>query len=148
MTLVKFKNGTDRTMGRTFSPLFNDMFDNFLGGRLMPELSASVPPVNIHETAEAFKIELAAPGMQKDAFSIQVDKDVLTISSEKKEEQTAESPKYTRKEFSYTSFSRSFNLPETADKEQIAAEYTNGVLTLTIRKKEDVADAVKVIKVS
>jgi HSP20 family protein len=148
MTLVKFKNGQDDTLGRAFAPLFTDVLDGFLSGSLVSNATTKVPAVNISETAEQYKVELAAPGLQKEDFKISVEKDLLSISSEKKSEAKEESEKFTRKEFNYSSFKRSFNLPETADKENIRAEYSNGILTLTISKKKEAVDVIKEIKIS
>ncbi|MFI2742260.1 Hsp20/alpha crystallin family protein [Zhouia sp. PK063] len=132
MSLVKRKNDV----------WFPSLVDEFLkpdwfGG--MENLKASVPSVNIKESEDHFQIELAAPGLKKDDFNIAIDENVLTISSSKenKNEIKEDEGKYTRREFSYSEFKRAFNLPETIDEGKINASYENGVLVLTLPKKEE-----------
>ena len=80
---------------------------------------------------------MAAPGLTKDDFKINIENELLTVSAEKKSEQNEKTEKYTRKEFSLTSFKRSFTLPDFADVEKIAASYENGIMALVIPKKEE-----------
>jgi HSP20 family protein len=108
---------------------------DWLGG--MQNFNANVPAVNIKETDSSFGIELAAPGKTKEDFNIEIDHNVLTISSEEKSEKEETEGKYTRKEFSYSSFRRAFTLPETVNTESINATYENGVLNVTLPKKEE-----------
>jgi HSP20 family protein len=111
---------------------------DWLGG--MQNFNANVPAVNIKETDISFGIELAAPGKTKEDFNIEIDHNVLTISSEEKSEKSEKEEtegKYTRKEFSYSSFRRAFTLPETVNTESINATYENGVLNVTLPKKEE-----------
>jgi HSP20 family protein len=111
---------------------------DWLGG--MQNFNANVPAVNIKETDSSFGIELAAPGKTKEDFNIEIDHNVLTISSEEKSEKSEKEEtegKYTRKEFSYSSFRRAFTLPETVNTESINATYENGVLNVTLPKKEE-----------
>ena len=98
-------------------------------------LRAVTPSVNIVENTKDFKIELAAPGLEKKDFKIEVDKDVLTISVEKEKEKSEGKKNYTRKEYSYNAFSRSFNVPENSVPDKINAEYNNGILTLSLPKR-------------
>lgn len=121
-----------------FDRVFDDDLFNWFSNR-MASHNESVPAVNIKEEDEAFEVELAAPGMAKEDFHIELDKDVLTISSEHKEEQEdkQEDERFTRREFSYQSFSRSFTLPQSADGDKIEARYDNGVLYIHIPKKEE-----------
>ncbi len=137
MTLIKFKNEpASRLMDR--SPLFSDLFNDFFEGVVSNNVTKSFSPsVNIKESDEGYKLELAAPGLNKEDFKISMENDVISISAEKKEEQVEKNEKYTRKEFSYASFKRSFTLPEIADTEKISAAYENGVMTLLIPKKEE-----------
>jgi len=94
--------------------------------------------VNIKEDADAYKVEVAAPGFEKDDFKVELNHDLLTVSSEKKiENETKEGEVFTKREFSYQSFSRSFTLPQTADGERIKASYKKGILQITIPKKEE-----------
>jgi HSP20 family protein len=99
--------------------------------------NASVPAVNVAENKNEYRIEVAAPGLSKGDFKINLDHDVLTISSEKEESKEEKEENYTRKEFSYTSFSRSFTLPDVADAEKIEASHKDGVLNITIPKREE-----------
>lgn len=121
--------------------VFDDMFrtDWFGGTTNVNSIGTSIPAVNIKETDESFNVEVAAPGKSKEDFNIELDNDVLTISSEeKKENETSENNgRFTRKEFSYSTFKRAFSLPETVDSAKIAASYNNGVLEITIPKKEE-----------
>lgn len=148
MTLVKFKNGnyTDRMFNKMLSPMFSDVFNDFFNQGING-INHRLPAVNISESAEAFKIELAAPGLSKDDFKINLEKDVISISTEKKQEAKEENSQYTRKEFSYHSFKRSFTLPENANKEEIRAEYKDGVLHISIAKVKATQELVKEISV-
>lgn len=130
--------------------LWEDFFNNDLFN--FPSFVATgttVPAVNISETENEYLVEMAAPGMKKSDFNINLDNRVLTISSEKKEEKEEKEKNFTKKEFSYQSFERSFTLPETIDQEKIAAKYADGVLKVILPKKEEAkAKPSKVIKVS
>lgn len=135
MTLVKFNNGLKNNAR---GPFFNDVFDSILNDSFLGEkLVARVPAVNIAETENEFQVELAAPGLKKEDFKINLDKNILTVSSEKKTENVEEGKKFSKREYSYKSFSRSFTLPESADHSKIEADYTDGILKLTITKKEE-----------
>lgn len=120
--------------------LFDDLFTtDWLGGTTnVNKIGFNTPAVNIKETEDDYAVELAAPGLVKEDFNIELDNDLLIISSEKKSEnESEEKGKYTRKEFSYTSFKRSFTLPETADADKIEASYENGMLLIKLPKKEE-----------
>jgi len=135
MTLVKFANGQKN---HGVNPFFNDVFDSILNDSFLSDkLATRVPAVNIAETENEFHIEMAAPGLKKEDFKISLDKNVLSVSAEKKAENFDEGKKYSKKEYSYNSFVRSFTLPETVDHSKIEAEYTDGILKLSIAKKED-----------
>jgi HSP20 family protein len=108
----------------------------------------SAPAVNIKEDDASFTIEMAAPGKKKEDFSVSLDKSILTISSEKKEEKEEKQEKYTRREYSYTAFKRSFTLPETVSQDEISASYVDGILNVVIPKKEPKKPEVKTIMVS
>ncbi|MBL7729218.1 MAG: Hsp20/alpha crystallin family protein, partial [Dinghuibacter sp.] len=97
----------------------------------------TVPAVNIAENHNNYEVSLAVPGMKKDDFKIDVEGNMLTISSEKEESKEEKEKEYSRKEYSYASFSRSFTIPEMADSAKIEARYENGVLHLVIPKKEE-----------
>lgn len=116
-----------------FKP-WNEWFDNGgLMGRMM-----TVPAVNIVENKNDYTVSLAAPGMKKDDFNIDVEGNMLTISCEKEEKKEEKDEKFTRKEYNYSSFSRSFTLPEEVNRENIEAVYDNGLLKLMLPKKEEV----------
>lgn len=97
--------------------------------------SSSVPAVNVKETDKTFEVDVAAPGFNKKDFNISVDNGLLTVSAERQEEKEKEGDNYTRREFGYESFSRSFNLPTNTNEEDISAKYENGILRLSIAKK-------------
>ena len=126
----------------TIPGLFNDVFSRDLwnwGLSNNSTTNTSIPAVNIKETNDAFEVEMAAPGMKKEDFRIELDNNMLLISSEKENQlEGDEASGYTRKEFSYQSFQRSFQLPkEVVDAEKIEARYENGLLHLVIPKKEE-----------
>jgi len=135
MTLVKFNNG-QKNYG--VNPFFNDVFDTILNDTFLGDkLVSRVPAVNIAENENEFHIELAAPGLKKEDFKISLDKNILSVSVEKKIENVEEGKKFTKREYNYTSFARSFTLPETVDHSKINAEYTDGVLKLSVAKREE-----------
>jgi HSP20 family protein len=138
MTLLKIKQEQptgNRERFRTFPDLVNDLlFDNMITNDFR---RSTVPGVNIVETADNFSIEMAAPGLKKEDFKIHLNNDVLTISSEKKSEENETTAKFTRKEYSYSSFVRSFNLPEMVDSEKIEAGYIDGIMKVVLPKKEE-----------
>ncbi|MBQ4819059.1 Hsp20/alpha crystallin family protein [Aquimarina sp. MMG016] len=120
--------------------LLDDFFNaDWLGGTSnISKIGFNTPAVNVKESDNDFAIELAAPGLTKEDFNIELDNDVLIISSEtKSEKETKQDGKYTRKEFGYSIFKRRFNLPDTVNGADIAASYENGVLVLTLPKKEE-----------
>jgi len=141
MALVKFNNG--RSYTPAFTP-FNDLFDTLFNDKAFSKL----PAVNIAETDNQYEVELAVPGLKKEDFKINLEESVLTISAENKKEAVEEGKKVTRKEFSYSSFSRSFTLPEIADSDNIQASYTDGVLSITIAKKKEEKAQAKQIQIS
>jgi len=135
MTLVKFNNGHKTN---AVNPWFNDVFDSLINdSRLNDRFINKTPAVNIAETENEFHIELAVPGLKKEDFKISLDKNVLSVSAEKKTENVDEGKKYSKREYSYDSFVRSFTLPETADRAKIDAQYNDGVLSLSVAKKEE-----------
>ena len=139
MTLIKWKNNPNAVDRFPFMPsTFNDFFSDFMNGDLLQkDYFKSIPAVNIMERKDDFTIQLAAPGVKKSDFKVEVDKGVLTISMEKTDEKNDENEKFTRKEFSFSSFKRTFSLPDHVNTESIAAEYKDGILMLTIPKKEE-----------
>jgi HSP20 family protein len=139
MTLVRFKNGNrishypafDKAFG--LSNIFNDSFEKFWSDEELNCMHSE----NIRERSTDFKIDLAAPAMDKKDFTIEIDEQVLTISGTRKEEELEENDKITRREFHYGSFRRSFTLPDTADSEKVGASYKDGVLSVVIAKKTE-----------
>ena len=115
-----------------FKP-WNEWFDN--GGLLSKTMN--VPAVNITEQKNDYLVSLAAPGLKKEDFKIDVDGNMLTISSEKEETREEKDKKFTRKEYNYSSFSRSFTLPEEINKEKIEAKYEDGVLKISLPRREE-----------
>jgi len=120
--------------------LFDDFFNRELfnwGNHNFSSTMTTVPSVNIKENPDSFEVEVAAPGMDKQDFEITLEGNMLTISSAKKNQREENEGNYTRREFSYQSFQRSFELPkDVVDEEHIAAKYENGVLCLTVPKSE------------
>lgn len=121
--------------------LFDDFFNRELfnwGNNNYSSTSTTVPSVNIVENADVYQVQVAAPGMEKNDFEIKLDGQLLTISSSKQDSNETRNGNYTRREFSYQSFQRSFELPkDVVDQENIQAKYENGLLMLTIPKKEE-----------
>ncbi|MBB5634951.1 HSP20 family protein [Pedobacter cryoconitis] len=143
MTLVKFNNRT-----RSHAPYFNNVFDSLFSEALNKNYTINkVPGVNILESEINYTIELAAPGLEKSDFQINLKKDTLSVWAEKKEADGEVKKNYSRKEFDYLSFARSFTLPESVDAEKISAEYVNGILTIAIGKRVEVKEDSKEIKV-
>jgi HSP20 family protein len=134
MTLVKFNNG----LKNNAHPFFNDVFDSLLNDSFISDkLVARVPAVNIAENDNEFHIELAVPGLKKEDFKINLDKNILTVSAEKKSENVGETKKFSKREYSYNSFVRSFTLPDSIDHSKIEADYTDGILKLIVAKREE-----------
>ena len=138
-------------------PSFPSLFNRFFEGDLMDWSSSNfagsdstLPAVNIKETDHDYLIEVAAPGMKKEDFKVNYDNGRLTISSEKKEENEEKNGKYTRKEYSYQSFQRSFTVPESmVNGEKINARYSDGVLNITLPKRDELKPKpAKEIKIS
>ncbi|GGG49718.1 molecular chaperone Hsp20 [Croceivirga lutea] len=119
-----------------FPALFNDMMTTDWFGGLENDRT-HIPAVNIKENENGFELHMAIPGLHKDDVNIEVNENILTISSEVKTERETKEDNYTRKEFSYGAFKRSFTLPKTIDEDKINAIQENGVLKLTLPKKQE-----------
>jgi len=136
MTLVKFdpnKHNNDSLLpgfNHVFESIFNDTFFN-------DRLTSRVPAANISESEDHFHVELAAPGLRKEDFKLNLDRNVLTITVEQQQEQMDSQKNYTKREYSYHSWVRTFTLPDSANAEQIDAAYTDGVLKIDIAKREE-----------
>jgi len=133
MSLVRFSNQLPSMFDRLFE---GDLFD--WSNRNFSLTNTTLPSVNIRENPDAFKVEVAAPGFDKGDFKLELNHDVLTISSEKQvENETKEDEHFSKREFSYQSFTRSFTLPNIADGERIDASYDKGILSVVIPKREE-----------
>ncbi len=132
--LVKFNGKQPARYDNFFNDFFNFpslVADDFNFGK------GAMPSTNVYETTGAYQLEVNAPGRNKEDFKIEVDKGLLTISYEKKEESTTEGPKSIRREFSFNSFKRSFSLDEKIDATAIQAKYENGILKIELPKKAE-----------
>src|SRR5436305_13326481 len=145
MTLVKFKNGSPKS--------FNNLIDDFLPqfpSILKDDFSSferHFTPVNIKEKEKGYSLEVVAPGFTKEDFRISLEKDLLTISAEKKSETDNNSEKLILKEYSFKSFKRSFTVSDDIDIENIEAKYENGVLLINLPRKEQVKETTKQISI-
>lgn len=130
-------------MLRKTRPSVPSFIDEFFGKDWMDSVFSdrpgiSTPAVNVKETNDDFMIEVAAPGLDKKDFKVDIDNNMLTISSEKEfKNEEQDEGRYMRREFSYTSFSRSFSLPDAVDAEKIKAQHKDGILMITIPKKDE-----------
>ena len=120
----------------SFSDLMNSFFENEMSA-IAPRRYCYAPATNIVETDKEFKLELSAPGMNKEDFKLDVDNGMLTVLAEKEAQKEEDTKNYTRKEFVYGCFSRSFTLPKSIDSDKIKAEYKNGILNIELPKKEE-----------
>jgi HSP20 family protein len=135
MTLVKFKPSRNLDSFNTFvenffSKTMNELFDTMVYG-------STVPSVNISENGNAYILELAAPGLQKDKFNIDVNNNVLSIQYKSEEKTEEQNQRYFKREFNYSSFKRAFTVPKNANLEAITATYKDGILTIEVPKKEE-----------
>jgi HSP20 family protein len=149
MTMVKLNQ---RPFEKTFNSLFEDIFQNLpntiSGNEWNGRFNNEFAPVNIRENANAFTLDVVAPGMEKQDFKLNLEKNLLTISAEKKVEQKEEQDKIVKREFSFRSLSRSFKIDESIDTSSITAKYENGILHITLPKKEEVKLVPKEISIS
>lgn len=127
-------------INRSYVPAYWDDFfnDNFFNQLNSSNCNGNSPAVNISEDDKAYTIEVAAPGIPSKDFNLEIENDVLTISTERKESKEEKKQNFLRREFNYQSFKRSFQLPETIDQEGIKASHDAGILTLSLPKKEEV----------
>ena len=136
MTLVKFRPNSDLHF-----PRFKGFFDDFMNREWNEgfELKGTQPRVNILDKADQYEIHFAVPGLKKDDFNISLDNDILKVSFEREmdKKEDGDNEEYTLREFSFEKFERSFNLPEAVNREKINANYIDGVLNVTVPKKDD-----------
>jgi HSP20 family protein len=145
MSLIKSKPAF------TAPSLFTDFFnDGFFDNELMNfPLTRWVPNANVRESGDEYIIELAAPGMEKDEFKVEVLEDVIVIEGQHEEEKEERDEEYHRKEFKTTSFKRSFRLPQSVVADKVDAKYAHGILKLTLPKREEAKSiGKKLIKIS
>jgi len=135
---------------RKQTPFFTSLFDDYVNQDwdFKVSSSASTPAVNIKELDNQFEIDLAVPGKKKSDFEIEVEEGLLSISSSMEEDQVTEKAKFTRREFSYNSFKRTFTIPDSVDPSNIEAHYSEGVLKLRLpKRKEALPQPKKLIKI-
>jgi HSP20 family protein len=138
-----------RTLVRT-NAAFPTIFDNVMNEFFSPAAlnQHGVPAVNIIENEEGFRLEVAAPGLSKEDFKLNLEHNVLTILAQKEQKSEETNEKYTRKEFSFSSFKRSFTLPQSVNNEAIQASYIDGILKVALPKKEEAKPVQKLIEVA
>ena len=145
-TLVTMpKNGSEVSTNRnnsslpSFSSWFDNLFESGLGTGFLSNFNTGItlPAVNIKENKDEYFLEIAVPGMKKSDFNIDVDNNTLSISSEIKEEHEEKDESYTRREFVYSSFKRTFTLPDTVESDKIKAKYSEGILSVHLPKREE-----------
>ncbi|MAP81080.1 MAG: heat-shock protein [Aequorivita sp.] len=123
----------------TLSSWIDELFNSDLPSVLHSNFNTGItlPKVNIKENDDSYEVEMAVPGLKKSDFKIDIDNQLLSIATEVKQENEETEDNYTRREFGYSSFKRSFTLPETVDDEKIKASYNEGILNITLPKKEE-----------
>jgi len=138
-----------RNGGHLLTNVFNDFFSPWTDLLTEPvlERALTVPAVNITENEKSYQLSVAAPGLKKEDFNVDVDGNMLTISAEKEENKEEKDEQYTRKEYNYSSFSRTFTLPNEIKQNAIEAEYKDGVLHLMLPKTEAAQKATTKIKI-
>ena len=133
---------------KSVSNFFDDFFSRDISGFFGSDFSLSRPSVNVVETNEGYRLEVAAPGLEKEDFELSVDRGYLAISARKEQRDEIKGDKFMRREFNYSSFTRSFQLPEGVEAGDIAASYEKGVLKVSIPKKEkEKAEVARVIEI-
>lgn len=133
MTLIK--------RNPSFTPSLSNVFDSFFNNSFLADdfTEATMPSVNVSENEKDYKLDFAVPGLNKKDFNIELNHNVLTVSYEKKQEKEENQDNFTRKEFSYENFKRSFTLPEgKINYDKIKADYKNGILSIELPKREEV----------
>lgn len=136
MTLVKFNS--DKRNNGSLLPSFNDVFDSIINDTFFNDpVVTRVPAANISETPDHFHVDLAAPGLKKEDIKISLDQNVLSISVEQQSENNDVQKNYSKREYSYHAFVRSFTLPDSANADNIKAVYADGILKIDIAKREE-----------
>ncbi|MBT8265068.1 MAG: Hsp20/alpha crystallin family protein [Bacteroidia bacterium] len=140
---VKSGNEKSNSLGFRTLPTFSSWLDDIFESRLTPDLTSNfnrgmtLPAVNVIDSTDDYVVEMAIPGMSKSDFDISLDNQILTISAEEKTTSEENEEHYTRREFGYASFKRSFSLPDSVESEKIKAKYEDGILKVHLPKKEE-----------
>ena len=132
MSLVKYHNNSNKALNHFFDNFFNRNLTDVVG----TDFSYTQAATNVVETDEAYRLEVVAPGLECENFNIQLEENQLSISAKRKAQKMEEGTTYKRREFNFTSFKRSFELPETVDVTAITANYEDGILMVQLPKKE------------
>lgn len=135
MSIIKYDSFAP---ARGFKNVFDDFFNRNLADYFGNEFTISTPSVNVVEKDDHYRIEVAAPGLDKQDFEVSVDKGYLNISAKRENQSETKDEKYTRREFNYASFQRSFQLSDHVNADNIVANYDKGVLSITLPKREEV----------
>ncbi len=148
MKLVRFNNPAFQFFNEDFNNIFKNL-DTMYPSKHQPNLAFNnIPAVNVKENDGAFEIEVAAPGLKKEDFKLSLHENRLSISTKKEQSSEEKTEQYTRQEFNYSSFQRTFTLPKSVDGEKIEATYSDGILHVNLPKKEEIKPAVKEIVVA
>lgn len=143
MTIPKHDRTLKRQREFGMLPNLSSWFEDLIGDELSTETLSNfntgitLPSVNIIENDDAYIVEMAVPGMKKSDFNVDVENEVLTISSELEESKETKNENFTRREFGYSSFKRTFTLPDTVETNNISATYKEGILNVTLPKREE-----------
>jgi HSP20 family protein len=148
MTLIKFQNPKVKRFFETDAmfPNFGTAFDNFI--KMDYNYGESLPSVNVTENESEYQLEYLVPGFKKEEIKVALEQNVLTVKAERKTENVEEQKRYTRKEFSFSTFKRSFTLPENADVDKMSAKHEHGILNIIIPKRmEEKKETMKEIEI-
>lgn len=144
MNLVKWNNALP--VKSPLTTIFDDFFNTSIADIVGTDFTTNQPSVNIIDEDDKYIIEVAAPGINKDNFNVEVDKDQLIIKGEQSKEDTGnEAGKFTRREFNFSSFTRRFHLPKTVNKEAVDASYESGILSIELLKTEEAKEKAPVV---
>ena len=147
MRLLSVNHPANQFYNSDFNKFFNHLDTMFPSKSFNNVAYNNLPAVNVKDIENAFQIEVAAPGLKKEDFKLSLHENRLTISAKQEEKTEEKSEKYSRQEFNYTSFQRTFTLPKNVDSEKIEASYTDGILHVGLPKKEEIKLAIKEIAV-
>lgn len=135
MTLVKFNDWNNRAVAHNYFP-FSDLMSDFFGNEGYCDDYNAIPEANISEDENKYQIELAVPGLEKKDITVEINKDILKVHHESPEKKENENHRYSRREFLYNGFTRTFIIPESVDDSKMKAKYENGILMLELPKKQ------------